>query len=323
MTGAPTNDEDLVALTQQLVDTFVAPRSDQLAESHEFPWEVYEKFAEVGLLALPVPQEYGGVGASVLLQCRIAEIVARTCAISASLVAGPSLASYPIVLAGSEEQKREFLPRLATGELQAAFALTEPNAGSDISSMGTTAVRDGNDYVINGEKCFITRGNVSGLLVVFAKTDPSAPKLSGISAFLVEQDIENGTPGISVDRLERKLGQEASPTAALSFSGLRVPADRRLGGENTASQALRTLHKTRPLAAAVALGVAQGAYDYVRHHLTQRQAFTSNERMLGIAQFVTWPGRAAVALGFLALFLVMLDRCIDIFGGHSDTRLDH
>ncbi len=270
--GGP-NDDDLIALTEQLVDEFVAPRADAIAESHDFPWEIYQKFAEVGLLALPVPQEFGGVGASVLLQCKIAEIVASVSAISASLVAGPSLASYPIVLTGTEDQKREFLPRLASGELQAAFALTEPGAGSDIGSMTTRAVRDGDEYVINGEKCFITRGNVSGLLVVFAKTDTSAPKLNGISAFLVEQDIENGTEGLSIDRLERKLGQEASPTAAISFSDLRVPVHRRLGNENGAGEALRTLHKTRPLAAAVALGVAKGSYDYVRGYLTQRRQF--------------------------------------------------
>jgi alkylation response protein AidB-like acyl-CoA dehydrogenase len=266
-------DLELVALTREVVRRAVQPRADAIAESHEFPWDIYRVFAEAGLLGLPVPIEYGGVGAGVLLQCVLAEEVAKVCSISASLIAGPSLASYPIVLAGTEEQKSRYLPRLATGELQAAFALTEPEAGSDNAAMRTRAVRDGDSYVLNGQKCFITRGNISGLLVVFAKTDPAAPKLSGISAFLVEQDVANGTPGIRVDRLERKMGQEASPTAALSFTDLRVPASALLGAENDGMRALRTLPKTRPLAGAVALGIGQGAYDFARGYVRQRVQF--------------------------------------------------
>src|SRR5581483_11782623 len=141
-------------------------------ETGEFPWDVYKTFCDIGLVGLPVPKEYGGVGAGVLLQCLLAEEVAKECSVCASLIAGPSLASYPIVLAGTEDQKARLLPRLATGELQAAFALTEPEAGSDVSGLRTRAVRDGDGWVIHGQKCFITRGNIAGLLVVFAKTDP-------------------------------------------------------------------------------------------------------------------------------------------------------
>jgi alkylation response protein AidB-like acyl-CoA dehydrogenase len=266
-------DLELVALTRDVVRRAVQPRADAIAESHEFPWDIYRVFADAGLIGLPVPREYGGVGASVLLQCVLAEEVAKACSISASLIAGPSLASYPIVLAGTEEQKEKYLPRLATGELQAAFALTEPEAGSDNAAMKTRAVRDGDSYVLNGQKCFITRGNISGLLVVFAKTDPAAPKLSGVSAFLVDQDVANGTPGIRVDRLERKMGQEASPTAALSLTDLRLPASARLGAENEGMRALRTLPKTRPLAGAVALGIGQGAYEFAREYVQHRVQF--------------------------------------------------
>jgi alkylation response protein AidB-like acyl-CoA dehydrogenase len=278
-------ERDLVGLTRDLVRRKVVPRADEIAESHEFPWDIYRTFAAAGLIGLPVPREFGGVGASVLLQCVLAEEVAKACSISASLIAGPSLASYPIVLAGTREQQETYLPRLASGELQAAFALTEPNAGSDNAAMRTVAVRDDDSYVLNGQKCFITRGNISGLLVVFAKTDPSAPRLTGISVFLVEQDVERGTPGIRVDRLERKMGQEASPTAALSFTDLRVPASALLGKENEGMRALRTLPKTRPLAGAVALGIGQGAYEYARDYVTQRVQFGRPLSRLQAIQF--------------------------------------
>jgi alkylation response protein AidB-like acyl-CoA dehydrogenase len=263
----------MLEVTRQVTRDVVAPRADAIAESGEFPWDVYKTFCDIGLVGLPVPKEYGGVGAGVLLQCLLAEEVARECSVCASLIAGPSLASYPIVLAGTEEQKARLLPRLATGELQAAFALTEPEAGSDVSGIRTRARRYGDGWVIDGQKCFITRGNIAGLLVVFAKTDPAAPGLSGISAFLVERDPAAPPPGLVVDRLERKMGQEASPTAALTFDGLRVGADCLLGEEHGGMRALRTLYKTRPLAAAVALGIATGAYDDARRHLTQRRQF--------------------------------------------------
>ncbi|WP_199521187.1 acyl-CoA dehydrogenase family protein [Jiangella anatolica] len=279
-------ERDMVAMTRDLARDVVAARADAIAESHDFPWDIYRTFCDLGLLGLPVPAEYGGIGASVLLQCLIAEEVAKVCSVSASLIAGPSLASYPIVLAGTDEQKQRYLPRLATGELQAAFALTEPNAGSDNAAMETRAVRDGDDYVIDGHKCFITRGNISGLLMVFAKTDPDAPKLSGISGFLVEQDVENGTPGIVVDRLERKMGQEASPTVALTFTGLRVPATAMLGAENEGMRALRALHKTRPLAAAVALGIGTGAYEYARDYLLERRQFGQPIAQFQAVQFM-------------------------------------
>src|SRR5581483_9531012 len=263
----------MLDVTRQVTRDVVAPRADAIAETGEFPWDVYKTFCDIGLVGLPVPKEYGGVGAGVLLQCLLAEEVAKECSVCASLIAGPSLASYPIVLAGTEDQKARLLPRLATGELQAAFALTEPEAGSDVSGLRTRAVRDGDGWVIHGQKCFITRGNIAGLLVVFAKTDPDAFGLSGISAFLVERDPAAPPPGLVVDRLERKMGQEASPTAALTFDGLRVGADCLLGEEHGGMRALRTLYKTRPLAAAVALGIATGAYDHARRHLTQRRQF--------------------------------------------------
>lgn len=267
------DDRMMLAMTRELVRDVVGPRADAIADSHDFPWDIYRAFAEVGLLGLPVPVEYGGVGASVLLQCLLTEEVAKVCSVSASLVSGPSLASYPIVLAGSPAQKEQYLPRLATGDLQAAFALTEPDAGSDNSAMQTCAVRDGAHYVINGSKCFITRGNIAGLLMLFAKTDPGVAKLSGISCFLVEQDVTGDTPGITVDRLERKMGQEASPTAALTFADLRVPAGALLGSENSGMHSLRALHKTRPLAAAVAVGIGAGALDYARTYLLERRQF--------------------------------------------------
>jgi alkylation response protein AidB-like acyl-CoA dehydrogenase len=266
-------EQQMLDVARDVARDVVAPRADAIAESHEFPWDVYHRLADVGLIGLPVPVEYGGVGASVLLQCMIAEEVAKVCSISASLIAGPSLASYPIVLAGTDEQKERYLPRLATGEIQAAFALTEPNAGSDNAAMETRATRTGDGYVLNGSKCFITRGNISQLLLVFAKTDVDAPGMHGISGFLVEQDTVSGTPGITIDRLERKMGQEASPTAALTFTDLWVPAANRLGDENGGMRALRTLHKTRPLAGAVALGVATGAYDYARGYVCERHQF--------------------------------------------------
>lgn len=265
-----TPEEELVVKTvKEITAERVAPRAAEIDEREEFPWDLYRLFAEHNLMALPVPEEYGGVEARLLLQCLLVEEIAKYCSNTASLLTGPSLGTYPLILAGTEEQKKKYLPKLASGEMQSAFGLTEPNAGSDVASMQTTARREGDFYVINGTKCFITRGNIADIIIVYAKTDP-AKGARGITAFVVEK----GTPGLKCTKLEKKMGFRGSPTAELVFEEMRVPKESVLGKEGEGFKlAMSTLDKTRSLIGAKAVGRAQGALDYALEYAKQRVQF--------------------------------------------------
>lgn len=259
----------MLRTVRELVADKVAPRAAEIDEQEEFPWDIYHLFAEHNLMALPVPEEYGGIGARVLLQCLLVEEIAKVCTSSSALLTGPSLGTYPIIFAGTEEQKVKYLPRLASGEIQSAFALTEPEAGSDVASMRTTARREGDCYLINGTKHFITRGNISDIVIVYAKTDPEL-KTRGITAFIVEKDM----PGWSCTKLEKKMGFHGSPTAELYFDDVKVPLANRLGEEGQGFKlAMFTLDHTRCLVAAQAVGRAQGAFDYAVEYARQRVQF--------------------------------------------------
>jgi alkylation response protein AidB-like acyl-CoA dehydrogenase len=267
-----TSDEEAMILdvVRQLVKERVEPRAAEIDANGEFAWDIRDLFAENDLLGIPVPAEYGGLGGSFVTYVKVVEEVAKACASSALLIAVQELGALPIMIGGTDEQKRRWLPDLASGKKLAAYALTEPGSGSDAAgSMRTRARRDGDDYVLDGSKIWITNGSVADVTTVFAVTD-AAKGPNGISAFV----LEKGMPGFSVGKLEKKMGIRGSPTVELTFENCRVPAANMLGEEGQGFKiAMKVLDKSRPGIAAQALGIAQGALDYATEYTKQRVAF--------------------------------------------------
>jgi alkylation response protein AidB-like acyl-CoA dehydrogenase len=255
---------------RELADEKIAPRAAEIDRTGEFPEDIRQLLASHDVLALPFPEEHGGVGADLLTQCIAIEQIARACATSSLILSVQALGALPILLGGTDEQKARLIPPLASGEKLVAFALTEPEAGSDAAAARTRAVRDGDDYVLDGGKRFITHGSVAGLVTVFAVTDPDAPRHQRLSCFAVEVP----TPGFSVERLEHKLGIRGSPTAELSFERMRVPAANRIGEEGDGWRlAMGTFDRSRPGIAAQAVGIAQGALDVAVDYARTRKQF--------------------------------------------------
>jgi alkylation response protein AidB-like acyl-CoA dehydrogenase len=266
-----TEDQVLLRDTlRQLADEKIAPRAADIDRSGEFPEDIRELLASHDVLALPFPTEYGGLGADLLTQCIAIEQIARACVTSSLILSVQGLGSLALLLGGSEEQKARLLPDLASGQKLIAFGLTEPEAGSDAAAARTRAVRDGDDYVIDGGKRFITNGSVADIVTVFAVTDPEARTSRRLSAFAVEVP----TQGFSVVRLEHKLGIRGSPTAELSFDRMRVPAANRIGEEGDGWKlAMGTFDRSRPGIAAQAVGIAQGALDAAVAYAKDRKQF--------------------------------------------------
>jgi alkylation response protein AidB-like acyl-CoA dehydrogenase len=263
----PAEHKDFRDTIRQIVAERVAPRAAEIDATGEYPWDIRKLFAEQDLLGLPFPEEYGGTGTGHLMLNVAVEEVAKACASSALILMVQELGSLPIVLFGTDEQKEAWLPRCASGEWSPAFALSEPEAGSDPSSMRTTAVRDGDEWVINGEKNWITNSTIADFYVVFAITDREARRST---AFIVEKD----RPGFSIGKLEHKLGIKGSPTGSPVLQDVRVPDANRLGAEGKGlSVALGTLERTRLSTAAQAVGIAQGAIDFATSYAKERIAF--------------------------------------------------
>ncbi|HZU20045.1 MAG TPA: acyl-CoA dehydrogenase family protein [Gaiellaceae bacterium] len=265
----PLTDEqrEIRELVRTLARERIAPRAAEIDKTAEFPWDVVELFRENDLFGIMYDEEYGGVGASSLLTLVTIEQLSKVCATSGLIVAVQELGSLGIKLAGSEEQKRRYLPKLASGEWLAAYALTEPGSGSDSAAMRTTARRDGDTYVLDGGKRFITNAGVASVYVVFAKTDPGAGH-AGISAFVVEP----GFDGFEVGRIEPKMGINGSTTGEVFFDGCRVPAENLLGEEGSGFRlAMRILDRSRPGIGAQGLGLAQGATDYALEYARTRE----------------------------------------------------
>jgi alkylation response protein AidB-like acyl-CoA dehydrogenase len=256
-------------LARRLARDKIAPRAAEIDAREEFPHDLVQLLAGHGLFGLVVPEALGGSDAGVIAFLLAVEEIARACAATATIFAGQYLGMYPILLAGTEEQKQRFLPALARGERLAAFALTEPEAGSDVVALRTTAHRDGDAYVVTGTKQFITTGDVAAALTVFAVTDRSQGH-RGLSAFVVEQ----GTPGFRVARVEKKMGIRGSTTAALEFEECRVPAANRLEAEGQGFRiAMQVLDRARPSVAAIAVGIAQAALDHSLEYAQTRKQF--------------------------------------------------
>ncbi|WP_188207633.1 acyl-CoA dehydrogenase [Alkalibacillus aidingensis] len=257
-------------MVRDFAENEVGPTAAERDEQERFDRGIFDQMAELGLTGIPWPEEYGGIGADFVSYVIAVEELSRVCASTGvTLSAHISLASWPIYKYGSEEQKQNFLQRLATGEALGAYALSEPGAGSDVSSMKTSAKLDGDEYVLNGSKVWITNGGVADIYVVFAKTDADA-KHKGISAFIVEK----GTEGFTFGKKEEKLGIRSSPTTELIFENCRIPKENMLGEEGDGFKiAMTTLDGGRNGIAAQAVGIAQGALDASAEYAKEREQF--------------------------------------------------
>ena len=263
----PQEFRDFQSTIRDLVAGEIAPRAAEIDRTGEYPWDVRKALAEHDILGLPFPEELGGTGTGTLMLNVAVEEIAKACASSALILMVQELGTLPIQLHGTEEQKQRWLPACASGEKSPAFCLSEPEAGSDPGAMRTTAVRDGDEWVINGTKNWITNATVADFYVVFAITDRENKR---ISAFVVEKDA----PGFSVPKLEHKIGIKGSPTGQPVFEDVRVPADNLIGEEGRGMKvALSTLERTRLGAGAQAVGIAQGATDYATQYAKERVSF--------------------------------------------------
>src|SRR3954464_2012822 len=254
---------------RKVADDKIAPRAAEIDETGEFPWDVNHALVSADLHAVHVPEAYGGVGADAIASAIVIEEVARACCASSLIPAVNKLGTMGLILAGGEELKQTYLGKLARGEGMFSYCLSEPEAGSDAANMKARAVRDGDSYVLNGTKRWITNAGVSDFYTVMAVTDPDAGS-RGISAFVVEKADD----GVSFGAPEKKMGIKGSPTREVYLDNVRIPADRMIGEEGTGFKtALRTLDHTRLTIGAQALGVAQGAVDYCLRYVQERKQF--------------------------------------------------
>src|ERR671939_1012069 len=292
-------------LVRTLARERIAPRAAEIDKTAEFPRDVVELFREHELFGILYDEEHGGIGASALMALVAIEEVSKVCATSGLIIAVQELGSLALKLAGTEEQKARWLPRLASGEWLVAYALTEPGSGSDSAAMRTEARREGDEYVLKGSKRFITNAGVAGLYVVFAKTDPTAGH-AGISAFVVEAD----TPGFEVGRIEPKMGIKGSTTGEIFFNDMRVPAENLLGEEGDGFKiAMRILDRSRPGIGAQGLGLAQGATDYALEYARSRETMGKPiaEHQLIAGKLADMETKCEAARGLLYRAGVMID----------------
>lgn len=256
-------------LVRKIADEKVRPVAAKYDQSEDFPWDVIKVIAESDLFGLFIPEEYGGMSSSVLNLCIATEELSRACGGIAVCYAASALGTFPIVLFGNDEQKKKYLPVLASGKKVAAFGITEPEAGSDASAIKTTARKEGNHYVLNGLKHFITNGGDAEIYTVIAMTDKTRGA-RGASAFIVEK----GTPGFTFGKKEDKLGIRASSTRELVFTDCKIPKENLLAREGMGFiVTMKTFDMSRPGVAAQALGIAQGALDVAVKYAKQRQQF--------------------------------------------------
>jgi alkylation response protein AidB-like acyl-CoA dehydrogenase len=258
------------ATARQVAEDVIRPIAAKHDREQTYPWEAKEAMAAAGLMGVWIPKEYGGAGGGVLNLCICVEELSRACGGVGVAYAVNALGSFPMILGGTEEQKKRFLPRLAKGETLIAFGLSEKRSGSDAGSMRTQGVEDGDHYVLNGEKKWCTNGGVAKLYTIFAVTDPNS-KSRRISAFMVE----DGMDGFSIGKVEDKMGIRAAPVVEIHLKDVKVPRENLLGEKagRGFKHAMQTLDMARPGVAAQAVGLAQGALDYAIVYATGRQQF--------------------------------------------------
>ncbi|MSO37719.1 MAG: acyl-CoA dehydrogenase [Acidimicrobiia bacterium] len=261
--------EALREVVRRVATTQIEPHAAAADSDASFPWASFEAYRDSGLVRAIYPEHLGGDGGGALAYAIVVEEVARVCGSASLFVLISRLGVTPIVKHGSEELARRIVPRVASGEWQASYCLSEPEAGSDVAAMSTRAVRDGDNFVLNGRKSWITNAGISDVYTVFAKTDVDAGS-RGISAFAVAKD----TPGFSIGKLESKMGMRGSPTGELLFDDAVVPADCLIGSEGQGfAYAMGALDTSRPIVGAQAVGIAQGALDIATRYVTERRQF--------------------------------------------------
>lgn len=261
----------------RLAQEKIKPRAVEIDEQAEYPMDIFNLLSEYGYIGANMPDDYGGSGLDLLSFCTIVEEISRVCTSSSQVVVVQELGTLPIMIGGSDELKARYIPDLATGKKIAGYALTEPDAGSDVQSLSTQAVRDGDYYVLNGTKMFISNGGVAHVYSVFAQTE------QGITAFVVDSD----TPGFQIGKLETKMGIKGSPTAQIYLEDCRVPVENRIGAEGEGWLiAMKTFDKSRPTVAAQALGIAQGAYDLALDYVKEREQFGRSISSFQAVQFM-------------------------------------
>ncbi|HEX4519667.1 MAG TPA: acyl-CoA dehydrogenase family protein [Gaiellaceae bacterium] len=296
-------------LVRTLARERIAPRAAEIDKSAEFPWDIVELYRENGIFSTLADEDYGGVGASALATCVSVEEISKVCATSGLILAVQELGALAFKLSGSEEQRQRFLPKIASGEWLSAYALTEPGSGSDAAAMLTEARRDGDGYVLDGSKRFITNAGVAGIYIVFAKTDASAGH-KGISAFAVEAD----TSGLEIGRIEPKMGIKGSTTGEVFLSGCHVEAANRIGEEGDGFRlAMRILDRSRPGIAAQGLGLAQGATDYAVEYARTRETMGEpiGRHQLVAGMLADMETRCEAARGLLYRCCAMIDEGVD------------
>ena len=299
---------------KSFVDERVAPHAARYDRDQEFPQDSWDACVEMDLPALWVPPAYGGAGADMVTQAMVAEELARGCASTSVTWLISKLGMLPVMNFGSEELKSTYLPRIAAGTAQASYCLSEADAGSDVAAMRCRAERDGDHYVINGSKYWITNAGISDTYTVFASTEPSA-KSHGITCFLVEKDW-----GGKVAKHEDKLGLRASPTGEVVFDNVRVPLSHRIGEEGEGFRiAMHTLDRSRPTIGAQAVGISQAAVDYAASYMTQRKAFGAPISQLQGLRFML----ADMAIRTEASRALVYAACANIDAGDPDRQLNY
>ena len=299
---------------RSFVDERIAPHAARYDREQVFPQESFDACVEMELPALWVPEAYGGAGADMVTQAIAAEEIARGCASTSVTMLISKLGMLPILNFASEEIRRAYLPRIATGELQASFCLSEADAGSDVAAMRCRAQRDGDDYILNGSKYWITNSGVSGTYTVFASTDPDA-KGYGLTCFLVEREW-----GVHFPKHEDKMGLRASPTGEVVLENVRVPVSHRIGNEGDGFKiAMHTLDRSRPTIGAQAVGIAQGAIDYAAQYMKGRRVYGAPIADLQGLRFML----ADMAIRTEAARALVYRACATIDAGDPDHQLSY
>ena len=301
-------------LAREIARERIAPLAAHVDETGEYPHEQVAVLGKQGLMGLHIPEEYGGSAAGSLAFCLAAEEIAWACAATSTIFLVANLGGYPIIFAGSETQKRRFLPRIAAGEITAAFSLSEAGSGSDAAAMTCSAVCKGDRYVVNGSKMWVTNGSHAGVITVFVATD-RAKRAKGVTALLVEP----GVKGFTVGKPEKKLGIHGSPTVALHFADCEIPVENRLGEEGGGfAIALRTLQQSRPTIGAQAVGIAQAALDAACAYARERRAFDQPIAAFQGIQFML----ADMAMGVHVSRLAVHHAAALIDRGETDTAME-
>ncbi len=299
---------------RSFVDERIAPNAARYDREQVYPKDSFDACVEIELPSLGVPEAYGGAGADMVTQAIMVEEIARGCASTSVTILISKLGMLPVMNFGSEELKQKYLPRIASGEIQASYCLSETDAGSDVASMRCRADRDGDDYVLNGAKYWITNAGISDTYTVFAKTDPAAGG-RGITCFLVEKEW-----GLEFPKFEDKLGLRASPTGEVVLRDVRVPMGNRIGEEGEGFKiAMHTLDRSRPTIGAQAVGIAQGAIDYAGNYMMGRKAFgTAISDFQGLRFML-----ADMAIRNEAARALVYRACATIDGGDPDDTLGY